>query len=167
MHITGKVWKYGDDINTDVIFPGKYTYSLLDEAQMALHALEDLDQEFNKHALQGDIIVAGKNWGCGSAREQAVKCLKARGVGAIIAKGFSRIYYRNSLNEGLATIVSEEAVNNITAGETISIDFSRSIIITESGEYAFSPYPDFLKGLVENNGLIPYVKKTLKEQGKI
>ncbi|MEW5921557.1 MAG: 3-isopropylmalate dehydratase [Bacillota bacterium] len=167
MIITGKTWKYGNDINTDVIYPGRYTYTLISEEEMGMHALEDLDPVFNKEGAPGDIIVAGKNWGCGSAREQAVKCLKVRGVGAIIAKSFSRIYYRNCLNEGLLTVVCPEAVDNITAGETVSIDFNRSVIRTNAGEYRFSPYPNYVKGLVENGGLLPYVTKTLREQGKL
>ncbi|HWQ75205.1 MAG TPA: 3-isopropylmalate dehydratase small subunit [Syntrophomonas sp.] len=165
--MTGKTWKYGDDVNTDVIYPGRYTYMLISEQEMGTHALEDLDPLFNKEGAAGDIIVAGKNWGCGSAREQAVKCLKIRGVSAIIAKSFSRIYYRNSLNEGLLTVVCPEAVERISSGEKVSIDFTKSVITTNSGEFKFSPYPDFVKGLVENGGLLPYVKKTLREQGKL
>ena len=110
MIISGKTWKYGDDVNTDVIFPGRFTYNLMSDEDMGRHALIDLDTVFNQNMQPGEIIIGGKNWGCGSSREQAVKCLKARGVGAIIAKGFARIYYRNALNEGLATIVCPEAV---------------------------------------------------------
>jgi len=159
--ITGKVWKYGDDVNTDVIFPGKYTYTIKDRAEMAKVALEDLDPEFTKSAKAGDIIVAGKNWGCGSSREQAVSCLKERGIGAIIAKGFARIYYRNSLNEGLPIIVSPEAVDAIEAGEEITVDFDAGQIITKKGTFSFPPYPEFVRGLIEDGGLIPHVKKSL------
>ena len=91
--ISGRVWKYGDDVNTDVIFPGKYTYSIFDRKEMAEHALEDLDPDFVASVQPGDIIVAGKNWGCGSSREQAVTCLKVKGVGAVIAKSFGRIHF--------------------------------------------------------------------------
>jgi 3-isopropylmalate/(R)-2-methylmalate dehydratase small subunit len=167
MIISGRVWKYGDDVNTDVIFPGRYTYTLISENEMGNYALEDLDPVFNRDCTKGDIIVAGKNWGCGSAREQAVKCLKAKGVGAIIAKGFSRIYYRNCLNEGLMTVVCPEAVECILNGEEVSIDFGDSVIRTNKGEFPFLPYPEFVKGLVGNGGLLPYVKRTLKEQGKL
>jgi len=161
MKITGKVWKYGDDVNTDVIFPGKYTYTIKERSEMAKVALEDLDPEFTKNAAPGDIIVGGKNWGCGSSREQAVSCLKERGVGAIIAKGFARIYYRNCLNEGLPIIVSPEAVDAIEAGEEVTVDFDRGKIVTKKGEFAFPPYPDFVRGLIEDGGLIPHVKKSL------
>ena len=95
--LTGRVWKYGDDVNTDVIFPGKYTYSISDPKEMAPHALEDLDPQFATSVRPGDIIVAGKNWGCGSSREQAVVCLKEAGVGAIVARSFARIYFRNAI----------------------------------------------------------------------
>ncbi|MBC8448690.1 MAG: 3-isopropylmalate dehydratase, partial [Chloroflexi bacterium] len=99
--IAGRVWKYGDDVNTDVIFPGKYTYSISDPQEMAQHALEDLDPGFVKNVRPGDVIVAGRNFGCGSSREQAVTCLKEAGVGAIVAKSFARIYFRNCINQGL------------------------------------------------------------------
>ena len=162
MKIQGKVWKYGDDINTDVIFAGKYTYTIKDRAEMAKVALEDLDPEFTKNAQAGDIIVGGKNWGCGSSREQAVTCLKERGIGAIIAKGFARIYYRNCLNEGLPIIVSAEAVDAINAGETVEIDFDSGEIKTANGKvFKFPPYPEFVRGLIEDGGLIPHVKKSL------
>ncbi len=161
MKITGKVWKYGDDVNTDVIFPGKYTYTIKERSEMATVALEDLDPEFTKTAQPGDIIVGGKNWGCGSSREQAVSCLKERGIGAIIAKGFARIYYRNCLNEGLPIVVSAEAVEAIEAGEEVTVDFDTGQVITSRGNFAFPPYPDFVKGLIEDGGLIPHVRKSL------
>ena len=162
MQITGKVWKYGDDVNTDVIFPGKYTYTIKERADMAKVALEDLDPEFTKNAAPGDIIVGGKNWGCGSSREQAVTCLVERGIGAIIAKGFARIYYRNCLNEGLPILVSPEAVDAIQAGEQVEIDFDAGQIRTASGQsFSFPPYPEFVRGLIEDGGLIPHVKKSL------
>jgi 3-isopropylmalate/(R)-2-methylmalate dehydratase small subunit len=167
MIMTGKVWKYGDDVNTDVIFPGRYTYTLINENEMGRHALEDLDPVFSRKCAKGDIIVAGKNWGCGSAREQAVKCLKAKGIGAIIAKGFARIYYRNCLNEGLITIVCPKAVDSIEDGEEVSIDFDNSVIKTRKGDFPFSPYPKFVRELVENGGLLPYIKKSLRDQGKL
>ncbi len=161
MKITGKVWKYGDDVNTDVIFPGKYTYTIKERSEMAKVALEDLDPEFTKNAQPGDIIVGGKNWGCGSSREQAVSCLKERGIGAIIAKGFARIYYRNCLNEGLPIVVSPQAVDAINAGEEVTVDFDAGKVITSKGEFTFPPYPDFVKGLIEDGGLIPHVRKSL------
>ena len=112
----GKVWKYGDDVNTDVIFPGKYTYTITDPQEMAKHALEDLDPKFAKEVKPGDIIVAGSNFGCGSSREQAATCLKYVGVGAVLARSFSRIFFRNAINAGLPLAQSAEAVDAIEQG---------------------------------------------------
>lgn len=167
MSITGKVWKYGDDVNTDAIFPGRHTYRLMSEQEMGEHALEDLDSEFQQNAAPGDIIVAGKNWGCGSAREQAVKALKARGVAALIAKGFSRIYYRNALNEGLLTIVCPAAVDAVERGDTVTINTETGTITTRETDFSFSPYPPFVRGLIEDGGLVPHVKKKLMDEGKL
>ena len=162
MAIKGKVWKYGDDVNTDVIFPGKYTYTIKERADMAKVACEDLDIEITKNAKHGDIIVGGKNWGCGSSREQAVSCIKERGIAVIIAKSFARIYYRNCFNEGLAIIICPEAVDSINAGEEVEVDFETGVITTAGGKKIdFPPYPDFVKGLIEDGGLIPHVKKEL------
>lgn len=164
MIITGRVWKFGDDVNTDVIFPGRYTYRLMNDEEMGNYSLIDLESPFNKEAIAGDIIVAGKNWGCGSSREQAVKCLKARGIGAIVARSFARIFYRNSLNEGLPIIICPEAVDAIENREQISIDFCRCAIITEHRAFAFQPYPDFVKALVESGGLLNYVRERLRKR---
>lgn len=162
MMVKGRVWKYGDDVNTDVIFPGKYTYTIKDRADMAPHALEDLDPDFNKNAKPGEVIVGGKNFGCGSSREQAVLCVKERGIAAIIAKSFARIYYRNCLNEGLAIIVCPGAVDAIENGEQVEIDFDKGEITTAKGAvFLIPPYPDFVKGLIEDGGLIPHVKRNL------
>src|SRR5512142_1927826 len=122
MRLRGRVWNYGDDVNTDVIFPGKYTYTVTDPREQARHALEDLDPDFAGQVQQGDIIVAGKNWGNGSSREQAVGCLKYAGVTAIVAKSFGRIYFRNAVNNGLVPIVCPPAVDAIQNGETVEIN---------------------------------------------
>jgi 3-isopropylmalate/(R)-2-methylmalate dehydratase small subunit len=161
MSVKGKVWKYGDDVNTDVIFPGKYTYTIKERADMAKVALEDLDMEFNKNAKPGDIIVGGKNWGCGSSREQAVSCIKERGIAVIIAKSFARIYYRNCLNEGLPIIVCSDAVDAINMGDEIEVDFDNGVIKANGKEFKFPPYPEFVQGLINDGGLIPHVKKSL------
>jgi 3-isopropylmalate/(R)-2-methylmalate dehydratase small subunit len=161
MNIKGRVWKYGDDVNTDVIFPGKYTYTVKERADMAQYALEDLDPEFAKKAEPGDVIVAGKNWGCGSSREQAAICLKELGLGAIIARSFARIHYRNCLNEGLPIIISAEVQDLVKSGDEIEIDFDRGIIKAAGREVKFPPYPEFVQGLVNDGGLIPHVKKSL------
>jgi 3-isopropylmalate dehydratase small subunit len=116
MAIKGRVWKYGDNVNTDVIFPGKYTYTVSDPAEMAQYAMEDLDPRFAKEVKPGDVVVAGANFGCGSSREQAVTCLKMAGVGAIIGKSFARIYYRNCINNALPALTCAEAVDALKGG---------------------------------------------------
>ncbi len=137
--IKGRVWKYGDDVNTDVIFPGKYTYTVSDPAEMAQYALEDLDSSFAGNVQPGDIIVAGKNWGNGSSREQAVTCLTESKVGAIIAKSFARIYGRNCLNNALPAITSAEAVDAIEHGEIVEIDMDAGEIRCAAGVFRFPP----------------------------
>ncbi len=158
--ITGRVWKYGDDINTDVIFPGKYTYSITDRKEMAQHALEDLDPTFVANVRPGDIIVAGKNWGCGSSREQAVTCLKEAGVGAIVARSFARIYFRNCINEALP-IVTCHAVDGVESGDEVTIDFAAGTVTTPQGKYTFPPMPAEVMAILNAGGLIPYVRQQL------
>lgn len=159
----GKVWKYGDNVNTDVIYPGKYTYSMLEPDEMASHALEDLDPEFAKNVNPGDFIVAGRNFGCGSSREQAATCLKYAGIQAIIAKSFARIFFRNAINQGLPVIQSEEAARTIEGGEEIRIDFSKGKIRSQKGDFTFSPYPASVMEIIKAGGLIPYTKEKIKK----
>lgn len=159
--IRGKVWKYGDDVNTDVIFPGKYTYTVTDPKEMASHALEDLDPEFARSVQPGDVIVAGANFGCGSSREQAAFCLKYAGVGAVVAKSFSRLYFRNAINAGLPVIQCPEAVDAIEPGEVIEIDLSRGELRCKAGRFAFPPLPEAVLGIFQAGGLIPYTRKRL------
>ena len=158
--ITGRVWKYGNDVNTDVIFPGKYTYSISDPKEMARHALEDLDATFIQNVQPGDIIVAGKNWGCGSSREQAVVCLKEAGVGAIVARSFARIYFRNCINHALP-IVTCDAVEGVKAGQEITIDFTAGTVTTPEGEYHFPPLSPEVMSILDAGGLIPHVRRQL------
>ena len=160
--ITGRVWKYGDDVNTDVIFPGKYTYSITDPKEMAPHALEDLDPGFAAAVRPGDIIVAGKNWGCGSSREQAVICLKEAGVAAIVARSFARIYFRNAINQALP-IVACDAVDGVENGDEITIDFTAGVVTTPHGVFTFPPLPPEVLAIIEAGGLIPHVRKQLSE----
>ena len=157
----GRVWKYGDDINTDVIFPGRYTYQMMEPAEMARHAMEDLDPEFAKHVKPGDVIVAGKNFGCGRSREQAAACLRAAGVQAVIAKSFARIYFRNAINLGLAVLQCEEASDALKAGDEVEIDFAGGKIISGERVFEFFPLPDSVIGIIEAGGLIEFTKKKL------
>jgi 3-isopropylmalate/(R)-2-methylmalate dehydratase small subunit len=157
----GRVWKYGDNVNTDVIFPGRYTYQLMEPAEMAKHALEDLDPEFAKNVKPGDVIVAGKNFGCGSSREQAAACLRAAGVQAVVAKSFARIYFRNAINLGLAVLQCEEASDALKTGDEIEIDFAGGKIISVGRVFTFFPLPDSVIGIIEAGGLIESTKKKL------
>ena len=162
--ISGSVWKYGDHVNTDVIFPGKYTYTVSDPAEMPQYALEDLDPYFAKKVQPGDIIVAGKNWGCGSSREQAVVCLSEGKLGAIVAVSFARIFYRNCLNNTLPAITAPEAVEAIKDGEVITIDLSAGEIFTEAGKFSFPPLPEAVMNIFDAGGLIPYTRKKLQSR---
>ncbi len=157
----GRVWKYGDAVNTDVLFPGKYTYSILEPEEMARHALEDLDPEFARKVKPGDILVAGRNFGCGSSREQAAICLKAAGVAAVIAKSFARIFFRNAVNQGLPVIECAQAVDNVETGDTVTVDFVRGKIETPQGIFTFPPFPESIMEILEGGGLVPTVKKRL------
>jgi 3-isopropylmalate/(R)-2-methylmalate dehydratase small subunit len=162
----GRAWKYGDDVNTDVIFPGKYTYTINDPNEMAKHALEDLDPQFAGNVRENDIIVAGKNFGCGSSREQAATCLKFAKVGAVVAKSFARIFFRNAINEGLALVRAPEAVEAIENGEEVEIDFERGELNCKAGQFRFSPLPEFVLEIIRDGGLIPHTKKILTKQAK-
>ena len=159
--IAGRVWKYGDDINTDVIFPGKYTYTISDPAQMPQHALEDLDPDFARQVKPGDIIVAGRNWGCGSSREQAVTCLKQSGIGAILAVSFARIYYRNCLNAALPALISQDAVRLINHGDEIEIDLESGTLKYSGGELSLMSIPDSVRMIFDAGGLIEYTRRRL------
>jgi 3-isopropylmalate dehydratase small subunit len=163
MEITGKAWKYGDNVNTDVIFPGKYTYTLTDPEEIAAHALEDLDPSFASGVQTGDVIVAGRNWGCGSSREQAATCLKLVGVGAVVAESFARIFYRNAINNGLPAIVCPEAAAAIEAGQAVVIDLGAGEIRCPAGVFLFEPYPLSVQQILSDGGLIPHLQESLKE----
>jgi 3-isopropylmalate/(R)-2-methylmalate dehydratase small subunit len=162
--ITGRVWKYGDDVNTDVIFPGKYTYSISDPREMAEHALEDLDPDFARQVQPGDIIVAGSNFGCGSSREQAVTCLKESGVAAIVAGSFARIYFRNCINQGLP-IAQCDVAGSVESGEEVTVDFATGQITTPRGEFHFPALSPEVMEILEVGGLIPHVQKKLAQSG--
>ncbi len=152
--ITGKAWVYGHDVNTDVIFPGKYTYTLQDESEMARHALEDLDPTFAPNVQPGDIVVAGRNFGCGSSREQAVTCLRAAGVRAIVASSFARIFYRNAANAGVLPIVCPEAAESICAGERVTIDLGAGIVKCAAGDFSFPELSPSVRRIIEAGGLM-------------
>ncbi len=163
--ITGRIWTFGDNVNTDVIFPGKYTYTLKNSSDIAAHALEDLEPEFASRVQPKDIIVAGTNWGCGSSREQAVTCLVYAGVSAIVAKSFSRIYYRNALNNGLLAIECPEFVKQALPGLAATISLQNSTIKLEGllEPFAFKPFSTDVIRLLEAGGLVSFIKKQLNQ----
>lgn len=163
MIIKGRVIKYGDDINTDVIIPGRYL-DLINSEELASHALEDLDPNFFTKFTKGDILVVGKNFGCGSSREQAAMCLKYAGVGALIAKSFARIFYRNAINQGLLVIESSEAVDAIISMDELEIDLSAATIRdkTKNLQFEIQPLPIFIQEILNDGGLICSLKKKLR-----
>jgi len=155
MRWTGRAWVYGDNVNTDVLFPGKYTYTIVDPAEMARHALEDLDPTFVEGVQPGDIVVGGRNFGCGSSREQAVLALRAAGVRAIIAASFARIYFRNAVNHGVLPIQCPEAAAAIQHGERVTIDTEARTITCAAGTFTFPPLSPSVQAILDAGGLIP------------
>lgn len=160
--INGRVWKLGDNIDTDVIYPGR-CLPILDPKEMAKHALEGYDKDFPGKIQKGDIILAGSNFGCGSSREQAATSLKYAGISCIIAKSFSRIFFRNAINQGLALVQSKEAYDSIDQGEEITIDYAKGEIIIRDKRIPFPPLPEIVMGILEDGGLIEHLKKSLKQ----
>jgi 3-isopropylmalate dehydratase small subunit len=158
----GRVWVYGDHINTDLIIPGRYLDDY-DPKSLAKHVLEDLDPDFSRKVAYGDIIIAGRNFGCGSSREQAPVALKTAGVSAVIAGSFSRIFYRNAINIGLPVIECNEAAGMFKNGDRALINIEKGILINEgSGKSVkFVTMPDFLLDIIRSNGLVNYTKKRL------
>jgi len=153
-----KVWKFGDNIDTDIIIAARYL-NTSDENILAQHIMEDADQQFSSKISNGDIIVAGENFGCGSSREHAPIALKAAWIQAIIAKSYARIFYRNSFNTGLL-ILEIKQTDEINEGDELKIDVDNGIIInlTSKKEYKFSPIPPFMQELLKSGGLIQYAK---------
>jgi 3-isopropylmalate/(R)-2-methylmalate dehydratase small subunit len=155
MKYTGNVIKYGDNVDTDVIIPARYL-NTSDHKELASHCMEDLDKTFVSRVQQGDIITAGQNFGCGSSREHAPIAIKARGVSLVIAKSFARIFYRNSINIGLAIVECPEAVDGISEGDKVEADLDSGIIrnLTTGREYRTEPFPEFVQKIIENGGLM-------------
>lgn len=164
MKTTGKVFKYGNDIDTDIIIPARYL-NITDMAELSTFAMNPIDPDFPKNCKTGDVIVAGKNFGCGSSREHAPAVLKENGVGCIIAETFARIFYRNSINIGLPIIECSEAAEEIAADDEVEVDFNAGTItnLSKNKTYKFEPFPEFLQNIMVSGGL---VKKTMAEIGK-
>lgn len=162
----GRVWKFGDDVNTDLIIPGKYLDSY-DPRHLASHAMEGASKEFAKKVSEGDVIVAGKNFGCGSSREQAVIALKHAGVAVVIAESFARIFYRNAVNLGLPVLVSRNASHVLEDGDWVGWD-GASLTIVASGPrepVEVEDMPSNVRDILSAGGLVPYIKRRL-ERGK-
>src|ERR1700690_4243424 len=160
----GKVWKFGDDVDTDIIIPGRYLV-LRDEKELAACVMEGCDPEFSKKVKKGDIIVAGKNFGCGSSREHAPIAIKGAGISAVVAESFARIFYRNSINIGLPLIEAKEISGHISEGDIVEIKVDESILedLNTGEEFEIKPLPDFMLGIMEEGGLINFIKNHLKE----
>lgn len=164
MVLEGRIWKFSNDINTDLIIPARYLNTSAPE-ELALHIMEDADSDFPKKVKRGDIIVAGKNFGCGSSREHAPIALKGAGIQAVISESFARIFYRNAFNIGLPIFEAPQAVINIQEGDMVEIDALKGIIrnITRNNTYSFNPIPPFMQELINAGGLIQWTKNRLKE----
>ena len=156
-----RVWNYGDDVNTDMLFPGKYTYSCSTPEEIRPHLLEDLDPEFSGGVSEGDLIIAGSNFGCGSSREQPVLGLKAVGIRAIVARSFARIFYRSAINQGLLLIQCPEAVEAFRVGSEVSIDVEGGKIDVDGTEYDFPRLPPEILEIRDAGGLLEYTRKKL------
>ncbi|WP_304342322.1 3-isopropylmalate dehydratase small subunit [Campylobacter ureolyticus] len=156
-----KVWKFGDNIDTDIIIAARYL-NTSDPKILATHIMEDKDKDFSKKVKNGDIIVAGENFGCGSSREHAPIALKAAGIGAIIAKSFARIFYRNSFNTGLLILECKES-DKIDENDELKIDVNSGVItnLTKNEKYKFEPIPEFMQELLKSGGLINYAKENI------
>jgi 3-isopropylmalate/(R)-2-methylmalate dehydratase small subunit len=160
-----KVWKYGDDINTDMLFPGKYTYTCATPDEIRPHLLEDLDPEFATSVSPGDIVMAGSNFGCGSSREQPVLGLKAVGVDAVVAKSFARIFYRAAINQGLVLIEAPEAVDAYRPGDEVVLDVEAGKITVGGREFTFPPLPKEILAIRDAGGLLNYARAKLERAG--
>ena len=158
MKANGKVFKYGDNVDTDVIIPARYLNSS-DPAELATHCMEDIDKDFIKNVQKGDIIVASKNFGCGSSREHAPIAIKAAGVSCVIAETFARIFYRNAINIGLPIIECPAASQGIEAGDDVEIDFDSGLITnhTKGTTFQGQAFPEFMLKIIAVEGLINYI----------
>ncbi len=161
--IKGKVWKFKDDVDTDQIIPARYLVTT-DPKELAKHVMEDADPTFPSKVKEGDILVAGKNFGCGSSREHAPLAIKGSGISAVVAESFARIFFRNAINLGLLIIESPEAAKEAEEGDELEIDINQGIIrnITKGKEYKIKPLPENLQAILKAGGLMEYAKKRIK-----
>ena len=157
----GRVFKYGDNVDTDVIIPARYL-NTSDPKELASHCMEDIDLNFSKEVQKGDIIVANKNFGCGSSREHAPIAIKESGVSCVIASTFARIFYRNAINIGLPILECDQAVKSIEAGDKLEVNFDTGVItnLTKNEKYQGEAFPEFMQKIINSNGLIGYIKNS-------
>lgn len=160
MKAEGRVFKFGSNVDTDVIIPARYL-NVPDPSELAKHCMEDIDKEFVNKVSKGDIIVADKNFGCGSSREHAPIAIKESGISCVIASTFARIFYRNSINIGLPILECDEAAKGIEEGDKVEIDFNTGVIknITKNETYQAEPFPEFMQNIIQNGGLIKSIEK--------
>jgi 3-isopropylmalate/(R)-2-methylmalate dehydratase small subunit len=158
--LQGRAFVFGDNVDTDQIYPGKYL-ELTDPQEIGSHVMEGADPDFPAQAQKGDIVVAGRNFGCGSSREHAVITLLEGGVGAVIAQSFGRIFYRNAINRGLPVITVPGGLD-VEVGELITINLEQGTIIVGDQEYQFKPYPREIRAIIDAGGVIPVIKEELK-----
>ena len=165
MEARGHVFKYGENVDTDVIIPARYLNATTGE-ELAKHCMEDIDKDFHKKMKKGDILIAGKNFGCGSSREHAPQVLKDSGVSCIIAESFARIFFRNAINIGLAIVESPDAAKEIKEGDEVEVDFSAGKIrdISSGKSYDMAVFPPFLQDMIDKGGLIAFVNKRLEKK---
>jgi 3-isopropylmalate/(R)-2-methylmalate dehydratase small subunit len=165
MEIEGRSWKFGSDVDTDAIIPARYL-NLTDGKELAKHAMEDERPEFIKEVQPGDILVAEKNFGCGSSREHAPLALKAAGISCVIAESFARIFYRNGFNQGVPLLESAEAARTIRDGDRVRVNLNTGEIVdlTLSKTFFAKPIPAFMLNLIKDGGLIPHLRKAKKEK---
>ncbi len=163
--MSGRVWRFGDNVDTDVIIPARYL-NVSEPSQLAAHCMEDADPGFASRVQPGDVVVAGRNFGCGSSREHAPIALKAAGVAAVVADSFARIFYRNAINIGLPIFECPEAVRELKEGERVSVDPPSGRITSEDTgrSFAAEPFPEFMQDIIRFGGLIPYVRQRIKQQ---
>lgn len=159
MNAKGRVHKFGDNVDTDVIIPARYL-NRSDEEWLASHCMEDIDADFAKNVKKGDIMVAEANFGCGSSREHAPIAIKASGISCVIASTFARIFYRNAINIGLAILECDEAAENIKDGDEVEVDFDSGLIknLTDGKTYQAQPFPEFIQNIIKNGGLMNSIK---------
>jgi len=158
-----KIWKYGDNVNTDQLFPGKYTYTCSTAEEIKPHLLEDLDPAFSKNVKKGDLLFAGKNFGCGSSREQPVIGLKSVGINAVVAESFARIFYRSAINQGLILIECPKAIKEYKENDIVKIDIEKGKITISEKEFNFPKLPKKILEIRKAGGLLEYTRKKLRE----